>query len=74
MTGSGTNSEGAYPRPPADRLVTVTSIEKSITPLRSFVAEPMRFGRLLLAGDAPISCPPGSEGLNLAVSDVVNAE
>ncbi|MBY5164251.1 4-hydroxybenzoate 3-monooxygenase [Salsipaludibacter albus] len=56
----------------AERLVTGPSIEKSITPLRSFVAEPMRHGRLLLAGDAAHVVPPtGAKGLNLAVSDVV---
>lgn len=54
-----------------DRLVTGTSIEKSIAPLRSFVAEPMRFGRLFLAGDAAHIVPPtGAKGLNLAASDV----
>jgi p-hydroxybenzoate 3-monooxygenase len=53
------------------RLVTGPSIEKSIAPLRSFVAEPMRFGRLFLAGDAAHIVPPtGAKGLNLAVSDV----
>src|SRR5215510_10764416 len=52
-------------------LVTGESIEKSIAPLRSFVAEPMRFGRLLLAGDASHIVPPtGAKGLNLAASDV----
>ena len=52
-------------------LVTGSSLEKSIAPLRSFVAEPMRFGRLLLAGDASHIVPPtGAKGLNLAVSDV----
>jgi p-hydroxybenzoate 3-monooxygenase len=53
------------------RLVTGASIEKSIAPLRSFVAEPMRFGRLFLAGDAAHIVPPtGAKGLNLAASDV----
>jgi p-hydroxybenzoate 3-monooxygenase len=52
-------------------LVTGPSIEKSIAPLRSFVAEPMRFGRLFLAGDAAHIVPPtGAKGLNLAASDV----
>jgi p-hydroxybenzoate 3-monooxygenase len=52
-------------------LVTGDAIEKSIAPLRSFVAEPMRFGRLLLAGDASHIVPPtGAKGLNLAASDV----
>jgi p-hydroxybenzoate 3-monooxygenase len=55
----------------AARIVTGPSIEKSIAPLRSFVAEPMRFGRLFLAGDAAHIVPPtGAKGLNLAVSDV----
>jgi p-hydroxybenzoate 3-monooxygenase len=55
----------------ADGLVTGPSIEKSITPLRSFVSEPMRHGRLFLAGDAAHIVPPtGAKGLNLAVSDV----
>ena len=55
----------------AESLVTGPSIEKSIAPLRSFVAEPMRFGRLLLAGDAAHIVPPtGAKGLNLAASDV----
>lgn len=54
-----------------DRLITGPSIEKSIAPLRSFVAEPMRFGRLFLAGDAAHIVPPtGAKGLNLAASDV----
>lgn len=61
-------------RLPADaaaRLVTGPSIEKSIAPLRSFVAEPLRFGRLFLAGDAAHIVPPtGAKGLNLAASDV----
>ena len=54
-----------------DQLVTGPSIEKSIAPLRSFVAEPMRFGRMFLAGDAAHIVPPtGAKGLNLAASDV----
>ena len=52
-------------------LVTGASIEKSIAPLRSFVTEPMRFGRLFLAGDAAHIVPPtGAKGLNLDASDV----
>jgi p-hydroxybenzoate 3-monooxygenase len=55
----------------ADALVTGPSIEKSIAPLRSFVAEPMRFGRMFLAGDAAHIVPPtGAKGLNLAAGDV----
>ncbi len=55
----------------AETMVTGASIEKSIAPLRSFVAEPMRFGRLMLAGDAAHIVPPtGAKGLNLAASDV----
>jgi p-hydroxybenzoate 3-monooxygenase len=61
-------------RLPADlakNLVTGPSIEKSIAPLRSFVAEPLSFGRLFLAGDAGHIVPPtGAKGLNLAASDV----
>jgi len=61
-------------RLPADaaaHLVTGPSLEKSIAPLRSFVAEPMRFGRLFLAGDAAHIVPPtGAKGLNLAATDV----
>jgi len=58
-------------RKAAGNLVTGPSIEKSIAPLRSFVAEPMRFGRLYLAGDAAHIVPPtGAKGLNLAASDV----
>ena len=53
------------------KLVTGPAIEKSIAPLRSFVTEPMRFGRLFLAGDAAHIVPPtGAKGLNLAASDV----
>ena len=62
-------------RIPADAaasLQTGPSIEKSVAPLRSFVAEPMRYGRLFLAGDAAHIVPPtGAKGLNLAVSDVL---
>jgi len=55
----------------AAALVTGPSIEKSVAPLRSFVAEPMRYGRLFLAGDAAHIVPPtGAKGLNLAAADV----
>ena len=58
------------PQTAAD-LITGPAIEKSIAPLRSYVAEPMRWGRLFLAGDAAHIVPPtGAKGLNLAVSDV----
>ena len=58
-------------RTAAETLVTGPSIEKGIAPLRSFVAEPMRFGRLFLAGDAAHIVPPtGAKGLNLASADV----
>jgi len=60
-----------YPDQVSSQIVTGPSIEKSIAPLRSFVAEPMRYGNLLLAGDAAHIVPPtGAKGLNLAVSDV----
>jgi p-hydroxybenzoate 3-monooxygenase len=55
----------------AGRLETGPSIEKSIAPLRSFVCEPMQYGRLFLVGDAAHIVPPtGAKGLNLAASDV----
>ena len=55
----------------ADALVTGPSVEKSIAPLRSFVTEPMRWGRLFLCGDAAHIVPPtGAKGLNTAASDV----
>jgi len=54
-----------------NQLVTGPSIEKSIAPLRSFVTEPLRFGRMFLAGDAGHIVPPtGAKGLNLAATDV----
>lgn len=63
--------EARLPREFAARVATGPSIEKSIAPLRSFVAEPMRFGRLFLAGDAAHIVPPtGAKGLNLAAADV----
>jgi p-hydroxybenzoate 3-monooxygenase len=72
-------SDGAFwdelkrrlPTEVAARLVTGPSIEKSIAPLRSFVAEPMRYGNLFLAGDAAHIVPPtGARGLNSAASDI----
>ncbi len=55
----------------SEALVTGQSIEKSIAPLRSFVAEPMRWGQLFLAGDAAHIVPPtGAKGLNSAASDI----
>ena len=59
------------PEATAEQMTIGPSIEKSIAPLRSFVAEPMRFGRLFLVGDAAHIVPPtGAKGLNLAASDV----
>lgn len=59
------------PEDAAARIVTGPSIEKSVAPLRSFVAEPMRWGNLFLAGDAAHIVPPtGAKGLNLAIGDV----
>jgi p-hydroxybenzoate 3-monooxygenase len=59
------------PNEVAQRLITGASIEKSIAPLRSFVAEPMRYGHLFLAGDAAHIVPPtGARGLNTAASDI----
>lgn len=72
-------SDGAFweelkkrlPQEYADKLETGPSIEKSIAPLRSFVAEPMRYGNLFLAGDAAHIVPPtGARGLNSAASDI----
>jgi p-hydroxybenzoate 3-monooxygenase len=66
-----TELKARFPAEMAAAIVTGPSIEKSIAPLRSFVAEPMRHGRLFLAGDAAHIVPPtGAKGLNLAVSDV----
>lgn len=63
--------KGRLPEDVAARLVTGPSIEKSIAPLRSFVAEPMSYGRLFLAGDAAHIVPPtGARGLNSAGSDI----
>jgi p-hydroxybenzoate 3-monooxygenase len=60
-----------FPNELAEKIITGPSIEKSIAPLRSFVVEPMSYGRLFLAGDAAHIVPPtGAKGLNLAVSDV----
>ena len=59
------------PEDAAARLVTGPSLEKSIAPLRSFVVEPMQYGRMFLVGDAAHIVPPtGAKGLNLAASDV----
>lgn len=59
------------PQDVADKLVTGPSLEKSIAPLRSYVVEPMQYGKLFLVGDAAHIVPPtGAKGLNLAASDV----
>jgi p-hydroxybenzoate 3-monooxygenase len=66
-----TELKARLPQDLADSLITGPSIEKSIAPLRSFVAEPMQHGRLFLVGDAAHIVPPtGAKGLNLAASDV----
>jgi p-hydroxybenzoate 3-monooxygenase len=63
--------KSCLPSDTAQSIITGPSIEKSIAPLRSFVAEPLRWGRLFLVGDAAHIVPPtGAKGLNLAVSDV----
>jgi p-hydroxybenzoate 3-monooxygenase len=59
------------PEAAADRLVTGPAVERSLAPLRSFVTEPMRWGRLFLCGDAAHIVPPtGAKGLNTAASDI----
>ena len=63
--------ERRLPSQVSAKLITGPSIEKSIAPLRSFVAEPMRYGQLFLAGDAAHIVPPtGARGLNSAASDI----
>jgi p-hydroxybenzoate 3-monooxygenase len=62
---------GRLPGSVAEAVLTGPSIEKSIAPLRSFVVEPLKFGRLFLVGDAAHIVPPtGAKGLNLAAADV----
>ncbi len=66
-----TELKNRLPADTAAQLITGPAIEKSIAPLRSFVAEPLRFGSLFLVGDAGHIVPPtGAKGLNLAASDV----
>ncbi|MFL6969159.1 4-hydroxybenzoate 3-monooxygenase [Pseudomonas alvandae] len=66
-----TELKNRLPADLAETLVTGPSIEKSIAPLRSFVVEPMQYGRMFLVGDAAHIVPPtGAKGLNLAASDV----
>jgi p-hydroxybenzoate 3-monooxygenase len=66
-----TEFRARMPTEAAEQLVAGPSIEKSIAPLRAFVSEPMRWGRLFLCGDAAHIVPPtGAKGLNLAASDV----
>jgi p-hydroxybenzoate 3-monooxygenase len=66
-----TELKARLPAEVADRLETGPSIEKSIAPLRSFVAEPMRYGKMFLAGDSAHIVPPtGARGLNSAASDI----
>lgn len=66
-----TKLKSCLPSDVANTMITGPSIEKSIAPLRSFVSEPLRWGRLFLVGDAAHIVPPtGAKGLNLAVSDV----
>ena len=68
---SGTSCAAGCRRRPPPPSTTGPSIEKSVAPLRSFVAEPLRFGKLFLCGDAGHIVPPtGAKGLNLAASDV----
>ncbi len=69
--GFWTELRRRIPTDAAERMVTGPSIEKSIAPLRSFVTEPMRWGRLFLCGDAAHIVPPtGAKGLNTAASDI----
>ena len=71
-TGSGMSFPRAWANAPVADITRGSSFEKSIAPLRSFVSEPMRYGRLFLAGDAAHIVPPtGAKGLNLASSDVL---